>query len=175
MRKIPIVLNFERTKQIGHVVIDDEFTRRTDYVLAIGYRAESPEHERGRGEVLEFGLIPDSNYRAYLDDRNAFRWIRRPARQAIDSQENKTGLYPEEQSVMDKLMEALTAFQKLEREHPDEMREFVDGIHRCQDVLGMRVLRRSVPMGWPTYQCEKKEDANAASRSAEKHGGPADV
>jgi hypothetical protein len=57
MRKIPIVLNFDRSKPIGHVVLDDEYTRLWNYVLAIGYRGD---------EVLEFGLIPDSNYLAYL-------------------------------------------------------------------------------------------------------------
>lgn len=77
---------------------------------------------------------------------------RRPSKPAVDPAINRTGLYPDEQSVMDKLMDAYREFLKLDRERPDELRDFVDGIHRCQDILGIRVLRRSVPTGWPTYQ-----------------------
>jgi hypothetical protein len=127
-------------------MIDEEYARRTDYVLAIGYRS---------CEVLVFGLIPDSRYRDYLDNESNVTWTSRPALPSIDPQKNKQGLSPDEQAIMDKLMAAYEAFLKLDREHPDELREFVDGIHRCQDVLGMRVLRRAVPTGWPTYRCEK--------------------
>ena len=158
MKKIHIMLNFEQgAAPIGHVCLMDEYTRRSDYVLAIGGRFD----KSGKNfEVLEFGLIPDKNYGAYLKDSEAHRWKRRSALPTVDPAKNKNGLYPEEQTVMDSIMAAYEAFLKLESEHPDELREFVDGIHRCQDVLGMRVLRRSVPTGWPTYQCEKKTSAS---------------
>ncbi len=65
------------------------------------------------------------------------------------SQEN--GLTEKEQLVMDKLMEAYSAFLDLSKEHPDERSDFVDGIHRCQDVLAVRICRRIYPKGWPTY------------------------
>jgi len=157
MRPIPIYLNFDHSKPLGHVAMEFDYTQRCDYVLAIGGRgvAETKAGLPIDGEVLEFGLIPDSNYRAYLDDIKPLKWSRRPALPAVDPQENKQGLYPDEQAIMDKLMAAYEAFLKLNREHPDELREFVDGIHRCQDILGMRVLRRAVPTGWPTYRCEK--------------------
>lgn len=61
------------------------------------------------------------------------------------------GLTDDEQIVMDKLMDAYSAFIRLAREHPDEMRDFVDGVHRCQDVLAVRICRRIYPKGWPTY------------------------
>ena len=64
------------------------------------------------------------------------------------------GLLPNEQLVMDKLMEAYAAFLKLDREHFDELRDFVDGVHRCQDVLAVRICRRIYPKGWPTYKIE---------------------
>lgn len=51
---------------------------------------------------------------------------------------------------MDHLCAAVNTFsQKCDRQHPDEMRDFVDGIHRCQDALAVRIARRHYPIGWP--------------------------
>jgi len=61
------------------------------------------------------------------------------------------GLTDTEGEVMDALKEAVRMFDSLERQHPDEMRDFLDGIHRCQDQLAVRVCRRVFPSGWPTY------------------------
>jgi hypothetical protein len=59
------------------------------------------------------------------------------------------GLTDEEGVVMDALCEATNAMAQLKRQHPDEMRDFCDGIHRCQDALALRVCRRAFPIGWP--------------------------
>ncbi len=59
------------------------------------------------------------------------------------------GLTDEEGVVMDHLLGAVNAFVKLRRQHPDEGRDFRDGIHRCQDALALRVCRRAFPIGWP--------------------------
>lgn len=59
------------------------------------------------------------------------------------------GLTDEEGVVADALVEAANAFGCLERQHPDELRDFVDGIHRCQDALALRIVRRAFPIGWP--------------------------
>lgn len=59
------------------------------------------------------------------------------------------GLTDDEGAVMDALCAATNAFAKLERQHPDEARDFCDGIHRCQDTLALRVCRREYPIGWP--------------------------
>jgi hypothetical protein len=58
------------------------------------------------------------------------------------------GLTGAEGRVADALVEAVEAFARLEREHPDELRDFVDGIHRCQDQLALRIVRRCYPAGW---------------------------
>ncbi len=79
----------------------------------------------------------------------------RDSKPPVSSRDNILGLTPGEQMVMDKLIECYAAFLKLDREHPDEMRDFVDGIHRIQGVLAMRIVRRCYPEGWPTY---KKSD-----------------
>lgn len=63
----------------------------------------------------------------------------------------KTGLNPSEQDCMDGLVAAYNAFCKTERQHPDEMRDVVDAIHRIQDILAVRVARRLYPEGWPTH------------------------
>jgi hypothetical protein len=60
------------------------------------------------------------------------------------------GLTDEEGIVADALITAVNAFGKLDRQHPDELRDFIDGIHRCQDTLALRIVRRTFPRGWPT-------------------------
>lgn len=59
------------------------------------------------------------------------------------------GLTEAEGKVLDALVEAVVAFGQLESQHPDETPDFVDGIHRCQYLLAMRVARRAFPEGWP--------------------------
>jgi len=76
----------------------------------------------------------------------------RKAKKPISESQNELGLMPKEQEVMDKLMECYKAIIKLDKEHPDEMRDFVDGIHKIQDVLAVRIVRRMYPKGWPTYK-----------------------
>lgn len=59
------------------------------------------------------------------------------------------GLTDEEGVVMDALCDVGDAFFKLDRQHPDEARDFCDGVHRCQDALAVRIARRAFPKGWP--------------------------
>lgn len=59
------------------------------------------------------------------------------------------GLTDGEGVVMDALIKAVNAFGSLGRQHPDELRDFVDGIHRCQDTLALRIVRRHYPKAWP--------------------------
>lgn len=61
------------------------------------------------------------------------------------------GLLPEEQKVNKKLMECYQLFLDIERQHPDELRDFVDAVHHIQGLLALRVVRRSFPKGWSTY------------------------
>jgi hypothetical protein len=59
------------------------------------------------------------------------------------------GLTDAEGVVMDALIRAVEAFARLDRQHPQEINEFVDGIHKCQDLLAVRIARRHYPHGWP--------------------------
>lgn len=59
------------------------------------------------------------------------------------------GLTAEEQIVMDKIIEAYEAFCKLERQHPDEDRDFTSAVHKIQSILALRIVRRVYPVGWP--------------------------
>lgn len=59
------------------------------------------------------------------------------------------GLTEDEGKVMDSLITAFNEFCKLGRQHPDEIRDFTDGIHKCQDLLAVRIARREYPNGWP--------------------------
>jgi hypothetical protein len=66
-------------------------------------------------------------------------------------------LEPGEIEVMKCIGECLGAFYKLDQQHPDELREFVDAVHAMQDVLALRAVRRSYPEGWPTYSYQPKD------------------
>lgn len=70
---------------------------------------------------------------------------------SIENINSRTGLTTEEQQCMDNIAEAFNIFSDLERQHPDELKDFRDSIHRMQDILAVRVARRNFPEGWPSY------------------------
>lgn len=59
------------------------------------------------------------------------------------------GLTDSEGEVMDALVTAWNKYVGLERQHSGEQRDFADGVHRCQDLLAIRIARREYPDGWP--------------------------
>ena len=61
------------------------------------------------------------------------------------------GLNDEEGDVMDALIDAVSAWDALPRQHPDEDAEFYSALHRLQDLLATRVCRRDYPEGWLTH------------------------
>lgn len=58
------------------------------------------------------------------------------------------GLTVGEGVVMDALIQAWNAYADLPVEHPSDRSEFCDAIHRCQDLLAVRIARRHFPEGW---------------------------
>lgn len=50
---------------------------------------------------------------------------------------------------MDALVKAWSEYIKLEKQHPSDINEFGDGIHKCQHALTIRILRRDYPEGYP--------------------------
>lgn len=63
----------------------------------------------------------------------------------------------QEEKIIELLAECWNEFIKLESQHPDEKRDFCDGIHKCQDIIGMRFARKSRPDLFPI----KKEKIKA--------------
>ena len=61
----------------------------------------------------------------------------------------ETGLDEAETICMDYLIAALNVWNRIERQHPDEVRDFVDAIHKIQGLLTTRIARRMFPVGWP--------------------------
>jgi hypothetical protein len=51
--------------------------------------------------------------------------------------------------ILDYLTKAWNKFLKLKRQHPDEERDFADGIHKCQYLIGMRFARDYAPDIFP--------------------------
>lgn len=64
----------------------------------------------------------------------------------------KNPFLEDEKEIMDLLVEAYNKFVKLEQTHPTHNREFTDGIHKCQDILGHRILQRDYSEYYPTYK-----------------------
>ena len=60
-----------------------------------------------------------------------------------------------EKLVLDYLKKAWEEFLKLDRQHPDEARDFDDGIHRCQYLMGMRIARKYHPEIFPIKKLKK--------------------
>jgi len=54
--------------------------------------------------------------------------------------------------ILNYLTKAYNLFIKLSRQHPDEERDFVDGIHKCQYLLGMRFARKHFSCIFPIKQ-----------------------
>ena len=60
-----------------------------------------------------------------------------------------------EKQISDHLIQAWNLFVSLEQTHPSDIEDFNRGIHLCQYVMGMRLLRREHPEIYPTYLKEK--------------------
>lgn len=60
---------------------------------------------------------------------------------------SESGLTPQEQEVMDALVRAWEAYQKI-AERSDETQEFIRAIHTAQFVLAGRGMRRLFPKYW---------------------------
>ena len=48
----------------------------------------------------------------------------------------------EEKELMDMILDVHNKFCDIKRTHPDEMRDWIDGIHKCQGIIMMRITRR---------------------------------
>ncbi len=62
-----------------------------------------------------------------------------------DEAEKAKPYTPQEREIMNLIVKAHNLFIKEPTTHPDEMRQWVDGIHALQNVLGWRILRRDYP------------------------------
>ena len=58
------------------------------------------------------------------------------------------GMTDAEKRCMERLMESYGEWLEMERLHPDEVRDFVDAVHKIQGLIGMRVLHRHHPEFW---------------------------
>ncbi len=56
----------------------------------------------------------------------------------------------EESEICDLILDAHNKFCELESTHPDEARQWLDGIQSIQSVLMNRVIRRDYPEHFPT-------------------------
>ena len=57
--------------------------------------------------------------------------------------------YEKEEKILEHLTQAYNLFTELDKQHPDELNDFAEGIHKCQYVLGMRYAREHRPDLFP--------------------------
>ncbi len=65
-------------------------------------------------------------------------------------EEEKQPFTEQEQKIMDLLVEAHNKFIELETTHLMETTEWVSSLHKLQDLLGARILRRDYPNFFPS-------------------------
>lgn len=63
-------------------------------------------------------------------------------------------LTKKEKNVIKKIGEAHKAFLDLEQQHPDDIRDYVNGVHIMQGLIMQRVARRANSF-FPTYKQTK--------------------
>lgn len=73
----------------------------------------------------------------------------------MEGVDSESGLTPDEDEVMQYLMDAVNGFTQLPTQHPNDIEDFINSIHRCQDILAVRIARRHYPEGWPTYGADE--------------------
>jgi hypothetical protein len=64
----------------------------------------------------------------------------------------------EEKEVLKKIGEAHKAFMNLKQDHPDDIRDFVNGVHIMQGLIMQRIARRSDPEMFPTYKVKVENE-----------------
>jgi len=63
----------------------------------------------------------------------------------------------EEKQVLDKISEAHRAFAELEQQHPNDIRDYINGIHILQGLIMQRIARRADPNMFPTYKTKVEQ------------------
>ena len=53
-----------------------------------------------------------------------------------------SGLTEEEKAILYKLVEVYSLFSSLDKKSPADCGEFIDAIHKCQQLIALRVARR---------------------------------
>lgn len=66
----------------------------------------------------------------------------------------KTPFTEQEEKIMILLVEAHKLMTELEPTHPSDILEWTDGVHKCQNVLTNRLVRRDYPWYFKTVSSD---------------------
>jgi len=64
---------------------------------------------------------------------------------------------PAEKEIIDLLVLAWNKFIRLDEQHPCDKSEFMDAIHKAQQLIMIRDARRNNPEIFPIYERENEE------------------
>jgi hypothetical protein len=93
---------------------------------------------------------PDKGYKHWVDPFNLKHLVSK-ASHAV-----KNPYTSVEEEIMDNLTSAFNLLNSLPLTHPCHLRDFSDGIHKCQDVIIHRVVQRDYPNTFPTHSVDIK-------------------
>lgn len=64
----------------------------------------------------------------------------------------------QERKIMELLCQVHNEFVKLEQTHPNDIKNWVSSVHRMQDIISCRIVRRDYPDDFATYIKNKDTD-----------------
>ena len=71
-------------------------------------------------------------------------------------------LTEQELKMLDKLADCFNEFTQFEKQHPDDVRDFADGIHICQRIIMGRIAVRQHPLVFFNSNAKNKENESPA-------------
>lgn len=105
---------------------------------------ETAKHFKDDTNITHILKVAHSdNYQIELNDKNGVYFgICRKYNQQDDLIDKRIKNYEKEEKILEHLIKAYNLFTELDKQHPDELNDFADGIHKCQYVIGMRYARK---------------------------------
>lgn len=64
----------------------------------------------------------------------------------------------EEAKIIDLLSKAHNEYVKLNPTHPDDIKDWKDALHKLQDIVGRRLLRKAYPKTYVSYTINQRKE-----------------
>ena len=95
-------------------------------------------------EYIYFCIVDDDIFCPHCGELNILKDYKK-----IINIQTENPYIDSEEEIMKHLSKAMNLFNKLKQTHPSHMIDFVNGIHKCQDVIIHRIAQRDHPKYFP--------------------------